>query len=362
MGVIRLLLAAAVIIAHSKPIFGAGSVGGIIAVETFFIISGFYMALVLEEKYFHKKDYYKLFITNRFLKLYPIYWGVLLLTLLISLCIDFRLGVYMEWFSHFNLISKTYVIFVNAIMFFQDTLLFMGIDLSSGEFYFAKNFRETIPQLQLFLLVPQAWTIGLELLFYLLAPFLVRLRSFSLLIILMASFLGRLVAYLIGFDNDPWTYRFFPFELGFFIAGIFSYRLYKQIQWENIRIGYLRQFYCLFLMITISFSFIPMQLEIKQWLYYGLAFLGIAPIFLLTKNSAIDRLIGDLSYPMYMSHILVITIITIFFERYRFIMDNLGFFSVMLTMIFSYVLLKIIGKPVEFLRNRRLKNALSASV
>lgn len=51
MGLIRILLAISVIIAHSESIFGLDMVGGVIAVQSFFMISGFYMALVLTEKY-----------------------------------------------------------------------------------------------------------------------------------------------------------------------------------------------------------------------------------------------------------------------------------------------------------------------
>ena len=46
---------------------------GFDAVKIFFVISGFYMALILNEKYLLKTDSYKLFITNRILRLYPLY-------------------------------------------------------------------------------------------------------------------------------------------------------------------------------------------------------------------------------------------------------------------------------------------------
>ena len=79
MGSLRLLLAISVLIAHSGPISGFSLIGGIEAVEIFFIISGFYMALILNTKYVGVNSYY-LFITNRFLRIFPTYWLVLLLT------------------------------------------------------------------------------------------------------------------------------------------------------------------------------------------------------------------------------------------------------------------------------------------
>lgn len=66
MGILRLLLAISVIIAHTESVFGVRLVGGVIAVQAFYIISGFYMAMILTEKYIGKNSY-KLFITNRLL-------------------------------------------------------------------------------------------------------------------------------------------------------------------------------------------------------------------------------------------------------------------------------------------------------
>jgi len=46
MGLLRLILALNVVIAHAGSLFKIVSVGGIIAVEVFFMISGFYMSLI----------------------------------------------------------------------------------------------------------------------------------------------------------------------------------------------------------------------------------------------------------------------------------------------------------------------------
>ncbi len=72
MGILRILLAISVVLAHSSSIFGFSLVGGQIAVQAFYIISGFYMALILNEKYIGANNSYKLFISNRFLRLYQI--------------------------------------------------------------------------------------------------------------------------------------------------------------------------------------------------------------------------------------------------------------------------------------------------
>ncbi len=84
MGLLRLLLAISVVLAHLQFIFGYSLIGTRPAVQSFFIISGFYMSLILTEKYVGKKGSYFLFISNRFLRIFPIYWLTLILTITIS--------------------------------------------------------------------------------------------------------------------------------------------------------------------------------------------------------------------------------------------------------------------------------------
>ncbi len=78
MGLFRLYLALSIAFQHSGKAWG---LAGRKAVEVFFIISGFYMALILTTG---KYKEYKTFIVNRFLRLYPIYSVVAILTLILS--------------------------------------------------------------------------------------------------------------------------------------------------------------------------------------------------------------------------------------------------------------------------------------
>lgn len=126
MGVIRLLLAVSVVLAHTSSLFDFRFVGGKLAVELFYIISGFYMALVLTEKY-NMKNSYKLFITNRMLKLYPIYWVVAILTILLSISIVISSGgndwgslqAYKDYSSQMSGFSLVFLVLSNIILFFR---------------------------------------------------------------------------------------------------------------------------------------------------------------------------------------------------------------------------------------------------
>ena len=76
MGSLRLFLALSVALGHFGMPLGFPTSD--IAVQSFYVISGFYMALVLNEKY--GPGTYWLFISNRLLRLWPTYIVVLVLS------------------------------------------------------------------------------------------------------------------------------------------------------------------------------------------------------------------------------------------------------------------------------------------
>ncbi|MEZ6023978.1 MAG: hypothetical protein R3C16_11320 [Hyphomonadaceae bacterium] len=75
MGMVRFALAMAVVLSH-LPLATFQFLSGGLAVQCFFIISGFYMALVLDGKY---KDV-GLFYSNRLLRLFPTYFVMMAVT------------------------------------------------------------------------------------------------------------------------------------------------------------------------------------------------------------------------------------------------------------------------------------------
>src|SRR5713226_5516703 len=83
MGILRLLFALSVLISHSRQFFGYNIANPTIAVFSFFIISGFYMGLVLDKKYGVRSKF--LFLSNRFLRIYPLYWLTLLIAFVLIL-------------------------------------------------------------------------------------------------------------------------------------------------------------------------------------------------------------------------------------------------------------------------------------
>jgi peptidoglycan/LPS O-acetylase OafA/YrhL len=88
MGIIRVLLAIAVVVGHASSVVpnrAPKMTGGTASVEMFYMISGFYMAMVLNRKYRGPGSTW-VFYMNRLLRLYPTYLAVLLLTLISRGC------------------------------------------------------------------------------------------------------------------------------------------------------------------------------------------------------------------------------------------------------------------------------------
>jgi peptidoglycan/LPS O-acetylase OafA/YrhL len=79
MGCFRLFLALSVLASHYWFWRINFWMGAYIAVTAFYVISGFYMSLVLDTKYTGRRGLLT-FYSNRALRLFPVYWIVLLLT------------------------------------------------------------------------------------------------------------------------------------------------------------------------------------------------------------------------------------------------------------------------------------------
>ena len=353
MGLLRFILAISVVIAHSSPFLDFKFLGGKLAVQAFYIISGFYMTLVLNEKYIGNKKSYKLFISNRFLRLFPIYWATLLLTIIFYVgIIGINAGVSGNYFYYYDKISfgsLIFLVFTNLFIFFQDAVMFLGLDMTTGDLFFTSNFRDTQPQLHSFLFIPQAWTLGVELVFYVIAPFLVRRKLHIIIPIIFLSLLLRFVLYNYGLKNDPWIHRFFPTALVFFLFGAVSYHLFVILRRLEIERIYLKIVWGIIIGFTLFYSFFSMTYKSEFYLF--LISLSIPFLFLLTNKWKVDAHIGELSYPIYISHILVKKCI-IFFKLPTPL--GLGFSLTIATIILSIALNELIAKKIERIRQRRV--------
>lgn len=353
MGFFRVLLALSVAMSHSikweAPLYRG--FGGITSVEVFFLISGFYIALILDKTYKSKK----LFYINRILRLYPIYLIVCASVLAAS---SIRPGISTNLFGFparillISTFSNLTLVGIDWLMFFDTSGV--GIHLTSLNF-FGTRMRDL-------LWIPQAWSIGIELSFYLIAPYLCRRSSRKLIFIITLLIGAKVFSYLGGLNYSPWDHRFFPFELPYFLGGILLYRLKKnKIHLRNLEMP-IRAIYALLIFSYILFSLITTKFVITY--YPMIAFLvALATVVILFgPDNESDRRFGELSYPIYICHIFVTQMydfaVTGLREKLE-IFQNREFNLLLQTtavLLFSYLLLQMV-KPIETLRAKNRNSA-----
>jgi peptidoglycan/LPS O-acetylase OafA/YrhL len=365
MGLLRLLLALTVAVYHSGSTIFSYTIaldsecGPTVAVQTFFIISGFYMALILNEKYTGAGSY-RLFISNRFLRLYPAYWAVLILTvagLTVCYVLGENAGALGYFIRNYNLLNIKAVIFLigtQLIILGQELVALLGFDPGTGSFYFAKGYWWTRPQLNLFLFLNQMWTVSIELMFYLLAPLLVRKNIYVLLSVIIPSLMLRVfMSVNLGLYDEPWIHHLFFTQIAFFMFGVISYKIYAYLKARSLPRGVFVSVSAVLLGITMLYQFIPVG-SIKQWCYYLLVIGALPFVFSYTKDNKIDQRIGDLSYPVYISHFLILYSTLPFLNRLK-LAEYGGFVTSVVTILFSIVLIKLIIDPIERYRQGRVQ-------
>jgi len=295
MGLLRTLLATAVLLVHTGGFFRYSIMGGGQApVQIFYLISGFYMALVLSETYAGAP---LAFYRNRLLRLLPTYWVVAAGAILVYLLLDRLAGT--GAFAALaagdaSALMLAWAAVSNAVLVGIDGLAFVGMVYGSG------------PPL----VIGPAWTLGLELAFYALAPFVVRRPLPVLLALFAASLALRIGAWAwLGLAADPWSYRFFPFELAFFLAGALAYRLYRRIAEDDhgtwlgwSLIPAVLVFQPAQKLVTLALPGNGYALVAFWAMFYCCAAAAIPYLFRASRRSALDAGIGALSYPLYLVH------------------------------------------------------------
>lgn len=362
MGILRFYLALCIVAAHSNNFFPWQNHNGMQAVQIFYLISGFYMAHITS-CYNSSIEFY----ISRLIRIYIPYYFVLLIVIIISLSsgyilnfwgqlIPFRSQIGSNGFTGIALSTIS-----NLTIFFQDWILFFKDEGSEG-LLFTTNFLNSKAPLYQYLMIPQAWSVGVELTFYLFVPILNKRSSSALIIVLVTSLILRVFTYeQLNLNNDPWNYRFFPFELSIFIIGMLSNRVYQFASRSNFILnftkinkiikfafGYLSLFTIIFFSVKLRpllIKYIGLQyVDLTLYVIWGLF---IPVIFYVFKFNKIDRYIGDLSYPVYLLHFMVIVYTTEIFNKSGLDINNLGATSSLITVILAILLHQYVLFPID---------------
>jgi len=287
-GTLRFLLALAVLLLHSDFVeFEAAQ----IAVLTFFYLSGFLMQRAIT-RYLN----WQRFLLNRFLRLTPTLLVISLLTwTIIARASD-------EFLRGFGFI------------YLRDATSYGAAALPPLSSLITIDANPTIPYLGFESeLVPQAWSIGNEMLFYLSVPFLATLGLGSLAAVLLmgislSTFL--ILTQLEEFDYLIYTNVFATYSV--FLLGFFFAKYFRTGVSISPRISRIARYLC-YLLIVFS-----LRVDFPDWIAplgvisYSFVLGGVLTLgFLLEMkdDGFISRTLGKISFPLYISHMIVIGIL-----------------------------------------------------
>ena len=273
-GSFRLILALAVALAHATVSWG-GSHLGVIAVVSFFMLSGYVVAGLLTPGSALAKSP-TAFYLERAVRLLPLYYAFLLVGLIIAM-----LGG------------------ITTSLDGPGT----PIQIAAHLLVIPLNYFMIWPELGRNLLLPPAWSLGLEIQFYLLAPWLLRKPTWLLGTLVVS--LGVSTAALLGQLHTDWFgYRLLCGNLYIFLSGVWLCRVHNQKASPTPLL--LVWAYCLALLIItrqLGTWDTPFTFEVLLGYLLGLPVLAL--LGKLPRKTWDDHL-GQLAYAGFLGHFAVL--------------------------------------------------------
>lgn len=324
MGLLRFFLAFVVFCGHSSGNFNTW-ITSTEAVRGFYVISGFLMALILTHP--SKYSSYSQFVTSRFLRLWPCFICVTFLTLIARLFSD---SLILKEFFLLSTGSKVLAIFPNLFMVGSDWICFLSTT-ANVQLVWESPEKSLIH----FLLIPQAWTLGIEFSFYAFAYFIIKNNRIFTSMFFLSLFFNL---FFLSFENEPISYRFFLSELIYFYIGIFSFKIsgsFKKLQ-------LFKSIFFLFLLILF--------LVLKNSLFYYLLLFILLPDILTFDKSSICNFFGHLSYPFYLIHKLAVWFVIYIASGFSLHPAISFFFEFLLSLGCAIFLYYFVIKPLDVYR------------
>jgi peptidoglycan/LPS O-acetylase OafA/YrhL len=249
---------------------------GGLAVFFFYVISGFLISYVLSRKYGEDLAGAAQFYRSRFIRIFCLYWPLLVIA-----------SVLFNYGPH-DFLDRVVSIFI------------IGGDWIVP---FKAYPNEYNPY---FRVLGPVWSVGAELTFYAIAPWLLRSLKASIACFVMSLALRLWLQSVFGF-HQAWTYHFFPTALCFFLAGHLA-RVLADC-WPRMA-----NLFGPPLLILAPLS-VGMTSDtggwLSPWIYVGAASfaLSLPWLFAVTKDNRISNFFGDASYPLYLSHLFVLNLV-----------------------------------------------------
>ena len=261
-------------------------------VDLFFVLSGFLITgILLDTK--NKQGYYRIFITRRVLRIFPIYYAVLLICLFLST----QLSI-LSWFPNYQFYFWTY----------------------TQNFLIANKGWITVP-------LGHFWSLAIEEQFYLLWPLLVLLLKPKQLLVLCAALL--ITALVIRWYNPV-----FPFAQVFTLAHIDGLVIGSALA-IAVRIDQKKMFqYSGLVLVLATILSMALLIIVKPWRVYSTSFIRIgftiiaffygAVLLFALKNEFLKKVLsikplvffGIYSYGIYVYHGVLINMARYYYNEW----------------------------------------------
>lgn len=299
MGLLRLWLAFCVLRFHTTALGSSWMPDGHAAVQAFFVLSGFSMAMLQEEKYHSDRAG---FWKRRLLRIWPAYLAAVAVVLGWESWLWFERHTSAGFVHELltgprpGLAASLLLSFSNLTLLGQDFLALIGIGPDGSLYLLANPFKAYFVASH-YTVLPQAWSLSIELAFYALAPWYVRLSTKSLIAIVLGGIALRAGLIALGLPANPWAFRLTPVELSTFALGILSWRMYQGLSgqagfWHAV-LGWIG---------VLSASSMAEGPLVQSLCLGGVVALALPYIFRASKYRGWDRTMGEWAYPLYLIH------------------------------------------------------------
>ncbi|AMW35886.1 acyltransferase [Haematospirillum jordaniae] len=324
LGVIRFVLAMMVLMNHlwspTANVIGAHAVTG------FYIVSGFLMTKVINEVYVDDGGKLR-YLANRALRIYPLY----LLVLLTSLAF---VAIWPNYFQVYSLIR----IPMDGWEWFSNVSLWRLTDSPT-------------------IVIPPAWSLYVEVFFYIVIAFIARARGMVVL-----WFLASLL-YTVWMIANGYSFadRYYPLgaALLFFSTGAIIYFLAKEGCY------YFFDLFSMPIICGLLALFVIFPLVIGDWGggRYWLGYYGASALFAILFTALVvtarlnggrmDKFMGDLAYPVFLAHFLAAGFVNLITDNRFAVTGHANFIlATLVCLSMSVAHLKWIEPLIEGIRNQ----------
>ncbi len=329
-GLTRFILALIVIIYHLSETFYLGK----FAVGCFFMLSGYWIALMYEKKYSKKENTLKVFYISRLLRIFPVFYAFSVIGALVVAI------VYPDMFISFHSLSL----------------------MEKGNVVLANLFIFGSPDQKLRILGP-AWSLSVELQFYLIYPFVAFIvRKNKQLLIAATVFFFLVFLWIVYYDSAAFEFSSLTYMF-LFLIGVIVY--FYQIKFSNhSKIISLILFIAAFAIqfMVPSLKVLCLNGHSTYYTLMSIALILISIPFVISSvynpTSDRDKYWGEMSFIVYLCHWIWLI------PYYKYISSGTSFVTkcsyalifTVVTSIFSVLVYKFVDRKSEHWRHAWVNN------